>query len=127
MHTLLKEMQMKRHSARFVVPALVLVLLVSLAARQASAAERSTPAHPVWLANVLEFTPAPRPTTCFVWIGTDYYSDGTLTTRVGQCTVTCFQATHGTAEPTFTGGGACTGTSSSFTVRRSFGCPGICP
>jgi hypothetical protein len=29
-------------------------------------------------------------------------------------------------DPTFTGGGTCTGTSSSYTLRRYYACPGIC-
>jgi len=112
---------------RLVVSAL-LVLALALVALPALAEEHSTPAHPSWLQGLDGISiPTPRPTTCFVWIGTDYFTDAGLTNRVGVCTVTCFQATHGTAEPTFTGGGSCTGTSGPYTLRRSFGCPGICP
>jgi hypothetical protein len=106
---------------------LVLALLVALAALPAAAAERSTPAHPGWLAGLTDFTPAPRPNTCFVWIGTDYFTDAALTNRVGVCTITCNQAYYGSVEPTFDGGGTCTGTSGPYTLRRSYGCPGICP
>lgn len=118
----------RRRLARFAVLALLLALLVPSLSRPASAEERSTAAHPAWLEGLDGIgIPTPRPTTCFVWIGTDYYSDPGLTNRVGVCTVTCFQATHGTAEPTFTGGGSCTGSSGPYTVKRTFGCPGICP
>jgi hypothetical protein len=118
---------MQRRLARLVLPALVLALLVSLAARPVSAEERSTPANPVWLVDIGSFTPTPRPATCYVWIGTDYFSDAAETNRVGFCTVTCDQAKYGRAEPTFTGGGTCTGTSGPYTLLRSYGCPGICP
>lgn len=73
---------------------------------------------------------APGPSTnatCNVWIGTDYFSDAAMTNRVGLCTVSCFDATHGNATPTFTGGGTCSGTSGPYTLRRNFACPGICP
>jgi hypothetical protein len=68
-----------------------------------------------------------RAATCNVWIGTDYFSDAALTNRVGFCTVSCFDATHGNATPTFTGGGTCSGSPGPYTLRRNFGCPGICP
>ena len=118
---------MQRRLAHLVLLTLVVALLVSLGTRPAAAEERFSSAHPAWLNGLTDFTPAPRPNTCFVWIGTDYFSDAAETNRTGWCTVTCFQATHGTADPTFEGGGTCTGTEGPYTLRRSFGCPGICP
>jgi hypothetical protein len=119
---------MQRRLARLAVPALLLALLVVLAALPASAAEQSTPTHPIWLQGIDGISiPVPRPATCFVWIGTDYFTDPGLTNRVGFCTITCNQAYYGNVEPTFAGGGTCSGTSGPYTLRRSYGCPGICP
>jgi hypothetical protein len=106
--------------ARLILPALVLALLVPLASRKAAAEELSTPAQPVWLTEL----PIRTQITCSVWIGTDYFTDAAHTTRVGVCTITCSQ--FDIVEPTFTGGGTCSGTSSSFTLRRSYACPGPC-
>ncbi|HTQ79605.1 MAG TPA: hypothetical protein VMM92_06390 [Thermoanaerobaculia bacterium] len=115
---------MHRNLSRLALPALALLsLLAAFPARPASAEERSTPAHPDWLLGI----PAPHPDTCTVWTRTDYYTDVTHTNHVGACTVTCFQATHGTAEPTFSGGGSCTGSSGTYTVDSSTACPGLCP
>jgi hypothetical protein len=78
----------------------------------------------VVLALAVTASSRPALSTCTVWQGTNYYSDATLTTRVGQCTITCAQ--FDIKEPTFTGGGTCWGVSSSYTVRTYYGCPGIC-
>jgi hypothetical protein len=110
---------MQRCLARLILPALVLASLVSLGSRPASAEEVSTPAHPVWLASFTQ--------TCTVWIATDYFTDAGETNRVGQCSLTCWDATHGNASATFAGGGTCTGVSGPYTLRRIYACPGICP
>ena len=71
--------------------------------------------------------PAPRFATCTVWTWTNYFSDEAKTNRVGYCSVTCFQATHGTADATFTGGGTCSGTSGPYLTKLNTACAGICP
>lgn len=78
----------------------------------------------VVLALAVTVSSKPALSTCTVWTGTNYYSDATLTTRVGVCTITCAQ--FDIKEPTFTGGGTCIGVSSAYTVRLYYGCPGIC-
>lgn len=97
---------MHRRLAHLVFTLLVLVPLVALASTSA---------------------PAPRFATCTVWTWTDYFSDAAKTNRVGFCSVTCFQATHGTATPTFGGGGTCSGTSGPYTTKLFTACAGICP
>jgi hypothetical protein len=99
---------MRSRLAYLALVALILVPLVSFAAS-------SHPSRPSSLQ------------TCTVWIGTDYFTDAALTNRVGVCTVTCFQATRGIYRPTFGGGGTCTGSPGPYTLRRYYGCPGICP
>ena len=99
---------MHRRLAYLALVALILVPLVSFAAS-------SNPSRPASLY------------TCTVWIGTDYFTDAALTNRVGVCTLNCFQATHGVYTPTFEGGGTCTGSPGPYTLRRYYGCPGICP
>jgi hypothetical protein len=69
-------------------------------------------------------SPRPAYAICYIWQGTNYYSDAAHTTRVGQCTITCAQ--FDLKEPTFTGGGTCWGVPSSYEVHTSYGCPGIC-
>lgn len=105
---------------RMAFVAVVLALLVPLSSRQGAAEALSTPVQPVWLAKLT----APLRSTCSVWIGTDYFTDAAHTTRTGVCTITCQQ--FDIVDPTFTGGGTCTGTSASYTLRRYYACPGIC-
>jgi hypothetical protein len=57
---------------------------------------------------------ADPPFTCNAWVVTNYYSDATLTTQVGQCSITCAQYDGTLDEPVFGGGGTCTGTSSAY-------------
>jgi hypothetical protein len=71
---------------------------------------------PIWLAN-----PAPL-LTCNAWVVTNYWSDASHTTKVGQCSITCNQYTQVTATPTFTGGGTCTGVSSPYTNQLTSPC-----
>ena len=111
---------MQKRMAFVVLPAVVLALLVPLSSRKAAAEELSTPAQPLWLSQLT----TSRTSTCTVWIGTDYFTDAAHTTRIGVCTITCAQFDH--VDPTFADGGTCTGTSSSYTLRRYYGCPGIC-
>jgi hypothetical protein len=99
---------MHRRLAYLVLVVLVLVPLVSFASSSAP------------------FRPS-RLETCTVWIGTDYFTDAAKTNRVGVCTLNCFQATHGVVTPTFEDGGTCTGAPGPYTLRRYYGCPGICP
>lgn len=96
---------MRRRLAHLVFTLLVLVPLVALASTS---------------------VPAPRSATCNAWTWTDYFSDAAKTNRVGYCSVTCFQATHSLATPTFTGGGACSGSSGPYTTQLFTDCPGIC-
>lgn len=116
---------MQRRKAGLVLAAVALTLVLPLFASKAAAEDFTVaePAQPDWLVGT---TPKPRPMTCFIWQGTRYFSDATLTTQIGLCTITCNQAMHGTEEPTFSGGGTCTGSPSDFTTRLSYGCPGIC-
>lgn len=111
---------MQRRMARFALLAVILTLLVPLSSHPAAAAELSTPEQPVWLAKLT----STKGFTCSEWIGTDYFSDASHTTRVGVCTITCSQ--FDAELPTFTDGGTCTGVSSSFTLRRYYACPGMC-
>jgi hypothetical protein len=115
---------MQRRKACLVLAAVALTLVLPLSAPKATAAGfTAEPAPPDWLVGT---TPKPRPMTCYIWQGTRYFSDASLTTQIGLCTITCNQAMYGTVEPTFSGGGTCTGSPSDFTVRTSYGCPGIC-
>jgi hypothetical protein len=112
---------MHRRKARFVLPAVALALLIPL--WKAAAEELPAPVELTWPAgSPPAHTPAAQ--TCSMWVGTDYFTDAAHTTRVGVCTLTCSQANW--LEPTFSGGGSCTGSSSSFTLRRFFACPGPC-
>ncbi len=111
---------MKRSMARFALLA-VAALLIPLSSQRAVAEQSFTPADPVWLAGLRTVQPK---ITCTVWIGTDYFTDASHATRVGVCTITCSQ--FDLVEPTFSGGGTCSGSSSSFTLRRFFACPGPC-
>lgn len=71
-------------------------------------------------------TPAPIfMTGCSAWYRTIYYSEASHTNWVGTCTITCQQYYAGSAEPTFTAGGACSGASSSFPAFVYTTCP--CP
>jgi hypothetical protein len=110
---------MQKRMAFVVLPAVVLALLVPLSSRKGAAEELSTPVQPAWLAKL-----ALPQKSCTVWIGTDYFTDAAHTTRIGVCTITCQQ--FDIVDPTFTGGGTCSGTSSSYTLRRYYACPGIC-
>jgi hypothetical protein len=74
-----------------------------------------TAAAPTWLA-------APR-MICNAWLVTNYYSDASHTTKVGQCHITCTQYDQVSAYPTFDGGGTCQGTSSAFPVDLTSPCP----
>jgi hypothetical protein len=76
---------------------------------------------PTWLAAG---SAAPK-LICNAWIGTVYYTDATHTTATGSCSITCLQYDNGSAAPTFSLGGTCAGSSSSFSVRRNGQCP--CP
>jgi hypothetical protein len=58
---------------------------------------------------------ADPPLWCNAWVVTNYYSDATLSTQVGQCSITCAQYDQTLDEPVFGGGGTCTGTSSAYT------------
>ena len=100
---------MHRRLAHLVFTLLVLVPLVAFAATSAPS------------------PPAPHYATCTVWTWTDYFSDAAKTNRVGYCSVTCFQATHALADPTFGGGGTCSGTSGPYTTKLFTACAGICP
>lgn len=96
---------------RLVVLALVVLILVPLVSFAAgSAPARSSSFY-----------------TCTAWTGTNYYSDAAKTVGVGFCSLNCFQATHGILEPTFEGGGSCTGTPGPYSTRRYYACPGMCP
>ncbi len=79
----------------------------------AAAAPAPTPA-PIWLAD--------PPLWCNAWVVTNYWSDAAHTTKVGQCSITCFQYDQVSAYPTFTGGGTCTGVSSSYTNQLTTLC-----
>lgn len=68
------------------------------------------------------FTPN---SACSAWVETSYYTTASHGTLVGRCTITCHQFDTGDAQPTFTGGGTCTGHSSSFPVDFFTSCP--CP
>ncbi|HVR11946.1 MAG TPA: hypothetical protein VMW75_28145 [Thermoanaerobaculia bacterium] len=62
---------------------------------------------------------------CSAWIETNYYNNINHTTLIGQCTITCRQWDMGNVDPTFGGGGKCSGSPSDFGVDEFFLCP--CP
>ena len=62
---------------------------------------------------------------CSAWTHTLYFSSADHTTSVGSCFITCRQYDLGSADPTFTGGGTCSGMSSDFPVDNFTPCP--CP
>ncbi len=78
-----------------------------------------TSAAPAWLGGITQKC------TVNAWTTTNYYSDATHTTKVGQCHITCFQYDQVSAYPTFTGGGTCQGVSSAYTVDLTSPCPCI--
>jgi hypothetical protein len=98
----------------------LLALLVPLSARAADPAGPSTPVNPPWLESLTNKVT----TGCNVWTGTDYYSDGTYSTRVGVCYISCSQFDF--IDPTFGTGATCTGVSSAYTIRRYSYCPNGC-
>lgn len=65
---------------------------------------------------------ADPPLWCNAWVVTNYYTDATLTTQVGQCSITCAQYDQTLDEPVFGGGGVCTGTSSAYTKELTTLC-----
>lgn len=71
-------------------------------------------AAPLWKADGILY--------CNAWVVTNYWSDASHTTKVGQCSITCTQYTQVTAYPTFTGGGTCTGVSSPYTNQLTTLC-----
>ncbi len=73
-------------------------------------------------ARVLNARSADPPLWCNAWVVTNYYSDATLTTQVGQCSITCAQYDGTLDEPVFGGGGTCTGTSSAYTKELTTIC-----
>ncbi len=87
-------------------------------APEASTPLAGTAPAPIWLG-------ANPPFTCNAWVVTNYYSDATHTTKVGQCSITCRQYDQGSAYPLFNSGGACTGVSSAFTADLTTVCPCI--
>src|SRR4029077_13152637 len=65
---------------------------------------------------------ADPPLWCNAWVVTNYWSDASHTTKVGQCSITCFQYDQVSAYPTFIGGGTCTGVSSAYTNQLTTLC-----
>ena len=63
--------------------------------------------------------------SCNAWVTTDYYSNASHTTIVGQCHITCAQYDQEIVFPTFGGGGTCQGTNTAFSSRLTSPCP--CP
>jgi hypothetical protein len=74
------------------------------------------------LLAVLPARSADPPLWCNAWVVTNYYSDATQTTQVGQCSITCAQYDQTLDEPVFGGGGTCTGTSSAYTKELTTIC-----
>lgn len=83
-------------------------------APEASALLAETATAPTWLA---------AGALCNAWIITNYYSNASHTTLVGQCQITCAQYDMELVFPTFNGGGTCHGTSSAFTSDLYGHCP----
>lgn len=78
-----------------------------------------TATAPTWLGGTTQKC------TVNAWVVTNYYSDASHTTQVGQCHITCFQYDQVSAYPTFNGGGTCQGVSSAYTVDLTSPCPCI--
>jgi hypothetical protein len=116
----------KRWFAPLALAAVLALLAVSPAlaggtctASQPPALLAATVAAPAWLAAA---NATPR-MTCNAWVVTNYYSDASDTTQVGQCSITCAQYDQGNIEPIFGDGAKCEGTSSAYTVRHTSPCP----
>jgi hypothetical protein len=75
------------------------------------------------LLAVLPARSADPPLWCNAWVVTNYYSDASDTTQVGQCSITCAQYDQGNVFPVFGDGAKCEGTSSAYTVRHTSPCP----
>ncbi len=116
-------MSKKRWFAPLALSAVLALSVVSpgLAGEVCKATEGSTllagtATAPTWLAARM---------LCNAWVVTNYYSDASHTTQVGQCHISCMQYDQGTAEPTFNSGGTCQGVSSAFTHDLTSPCPCI--
>jgi hypothetical protein len=117
------------HSRSLLRASILLVLGATLAAAPPSFAGEVCKAPSV--ASLL----APPPATvsaaihpdsaCTAWVETSYFSNASETTQVGRCTITCHQFDTGDAEPTFSYGGTCTGSSSAYYSQYFTACP--CP
>jgi hypothetical protein len=72
------------------------------------------------------FTLAPQPVKAcqgLAWTGTYYFSDAAKTHVVGACSINCRQFVTGSATPTFTGGGSCSGVSGPYETYTVSTCP----
>jgi hypothetical protein len=73
---------------------------------------------PTWLANIVI-----PPMLCNAWVVTNYWSDASHTTKVGQCSITCAQYDQGDDLPLPNSGATCTGvTSSTYTNQLTSPC-----
>jgi hypothetical protein len=92
-----------------------------------SDAKPASLATPVPIAVSASHSPGGNPSgTCSAQTETDYYNDASHTPpRVGVCTITCMQWGLGNKLPVFGGGGACSGTETSFPVYVFHQC--ACP
>ena len=73
---------------------------------------------------VLTLHPAPaKACQGLAWTGTYYFSDAAKTNVVGACSITCQQFVTGSADPTFTGGGSCSGVPGPYTTLTVRTCP----